>query len=334
MKKNTLLESIKRIHQIIGIKPNILIESEINEANPVASEGAKLLAKLFTNLEKSLVVGGTSYTKAQVKTIIRKAGVGVLTADEKAVMQALSKELILADKLLIKKLTSEIFGEWSKLTNRQLKTKYYSEVKAGLKELLPETEVNKIINGVDAKITPKKPSGGQPTPQKTDPAKFSVPGSLETALNDVDLVDEGAVMARLKNLFPEAPSSKIQEMASNLKKANLLTQEEFNIAYSEAVKGYEPKYKKLLETPSVMARAKAIYVGLSKWEKRIFWIITFPLGYGLLKTIGVPVDRATGKLYDMWKEFFGDQLNGLLNSVKSSSGGSSNNSGGLGSEDY
>ena len=30
MEKNTLLENIKRIHQIIGIKPNILIESEIN----------------------------------------------------------------------------------------------------------------------------------------------------------------------------------------------------------------------------------------------------------------------------------------------------------------
>lgn len=331
MKKNTLLESIKRMHQIIGIKPNILIESEINEANPVASEGAKLFAKLFTNLEKSLVVGGTSYTKAQVKTIIRKAGTSVLTADEKAVMQALSKELILADKLLIKKLTSEIFGEWSKLTTRQLKTKYYSEVKAGLKELLPETEVNKIINGVDAKITPKKPSGGQPTPQKPDPAKFSVP-DVEVKLKDVDLVDEEAVFARLKNLFPEAPSGDLQKITTNLKKSKLLTQQEFNVAYSEAIKGYEPKYAKILETPSFKQKALGVYNGLSSWQKKVFWVVMFPTGYMLLKGVGIPVDKATGALIDMYKEMIKDQAASAVGG--SSSSGSSNNSGGLGSEDY
>jgi hypothetical protein len=160
MEKNTLLENIKRIHQIIGIKPNILIESEINENNPLASEGAKLLAKIFTNLEKPLVVGSKNYSKAQVKTIIQKAGTSTLNADEKAVMQALSRDLISLDKKLITKLSSEVFGEMEKLGNRQLKTKFYSEVKAGLKELLPDTEVNKVIRNVDTKIAGKKPSGG------------------------------------------------------------------------------------------------------------------------------------------------------------------------------
>lgn len=160
MEKNTLLENIKRIHQIIGIKPNILIESEINENNPLASEGAKLLAKIFTNLEKPLVVGSKNYSKAQVKTIIQKAGTSTLNADEKAVMQALSRDLISLDKKLITRLSSEVFGEMEKLGNRQLKTKFYSEVKAGLKELLPDSEVNKVIRNVDTKIAGKKPSGG------------------------------------------------------------------------------------------------------------------------------------------------------------------------------
>jgi hypothetical protein len=173
MKKNTLLESIQRMHQIIGIKPDILMEEEINEANALATEAAKLFSKIFTNLEKSVIVGSKTYTQSQVKKIIAKAGANALNADEKMVLQTLSKELIAADKVLIKNLSSEIFGEIQKLGNRQLKTKYFSEVKAGLRELLPDTEVAKVVKNVDDKLLALKPNKSTPTP-KPEPKKEPV----------------------------------------------------------------------------------------------------------------------------------------------------------------
>lgn len=175
MKKQTLLESIKRMHQIIGIQPDILLETEINENNPLATEGAKIFTKLFTGFEKALAVGGKNYTKTQVKTIIGKAGNAALTADEKAVMQILAKDIITADKALIKRMSSEIFGEMLKLPNKQLKTKYYSEVKAGLRDLLPDTEFNKIIKGVDDKLGSGKPAAPKPAaPKPAAPKQNSV----------------------------------------------------------------------------------------------------------------------------------------------------------------
>lgn len=168
MKKSTLVESIQRMHQIIGIKPNILIESEINEANAFATEGAKLFAKFFGSLEKDLVVGATSYSKNQVKRIVNKIGTSTLTADEMAVVKTLTKEAIAADRALIKNLSLEIFGEIQKLGKRQLKTKYYSEVKAGLKEILPDSEISKVIKDVDAKLTGGKVA---PSPTPANPPK-------------------------------------------------------------------------------------------------------------------------------------------------------------------
>ncbi len=209
MEKNTLIENIKRIHQIIGIEPNILIESEINENNPIASEGAKVFAKIFTNLEKPLVVGSKNYTKTQVKTIIQKAGTSTLTADEKAVMQALSKDLISLDKKLITRLSSEVFGEMEKLNNRQLKTKFYSEVKAGLKELLPDSEVNKVIRNVDTKIAAKKPSGGQQTKPGTHQPNVMSGGlnNLPAAASVDDIMEEILIDPIFKSIIENKKGS-------------------------------------------------------------------------------------------------------------------------------
>jgi hypothetical protein len=165
MKKNTLLESIKRIHQIIGIEPKIVMESEISEmSNPISQEGAKLLAKFFTNLEKSLVIGSKSYTKQQVTGIIRKVGTAALNAEEKAVMQTLTKEAIAANRGLIKNISQEIYGEIQKLSQRQLRSKYYSETKRALEEIVPDAEIGKIFKQVDDKMKPStssSSSGGQ-----------------------------------------------------------------------------------------------------------------------------------------------------------------------------
>ena len=54
MDNKVLLEDIKRMHELIGIKPNILIESVITEQVRVATtEAAQLLAKFFTNVESN-----------------------------------------------------------------------------------------------------------------------------------------------------------------------------------------------------------------------------------------------------------------------------------------
>jgi hypothetical protein len=204
MKKQTLLESIKRMHQIIGIQPDILIETEINENNPIATEGAKLFTKLFTGVEKALVVGGKKYTQNQVKIIIGKAGKGMLTADEKVVMQVLAKDAITANKLLIKTMGLEIFGEMQKITNKQLRTKYYSEVKAGLRELLPDSEFDKIIKVVDDKL-----SGGKVNPQPKPKPKPNVArgglGNLPIVASVDDIMEEVLIDPIFTNIVKSKP---------------------------------------------------------------------------------------------------------------------------------
>ena len=206
MKKQTLLESIKRMHQIIGIQPDILIETEINENNPIATEGAKLFTKLFTNLEKALVVGGKNYSKTQVKTIIGKAGNATLTADEKAVMQVLAKDIIAVDRALIKRMSSEIFGEIQKLSNKQLRTKYYSEVKAGLRDLLPDTEFNKIIKGVDDKLNMGKVNP-QPKPKPKPNVASGGLGNLPIVASVDDIMEEVLIDPIFNRIVKSKPGS-------------------------------------------------------------------------------------------------------------------------------
>lgn len=154
------------MHKLIGITPIILIESEITEG-PVSKEGATLLVKFFTNLERAVVAGGKSYTKNEVKQIIGKIGTIQLSNEEKLVVSTLTKEAIALDKTLLKRLSSEIFGEIQKLSNRRLKSLYYTKVKRGLKEVLPKEEFVDLITKVDAKlgVKPKPPTPNpNPTP--------------------------------------------------------------------------------------------------------------------------------------------------------------------------
>jgi len=180
MDKKLLLEDIKRMHELIGIKPNILIESVITEqVGVVTKEAAQLLAKFFTNVERSVVAGGKSYTKNQVKQVMRKIGSNVLTNDEKILIQTLTREAIALDKQLIKSLSNEIFGEMQKLTSRRQQTAYYSEVKKGLKDILPKEELNSLISSVNTKIGAKPKPAPKPTvtPTPTTPPPNTGQGS-------------------------------------------------------------------------------------------------------------------------------------------------------------
>jgi hypothetical protein len=201
MNKKILLEEIKRMHELIGITPNILMESEITEAGIVSKEGAELLAKFFTNLERPLVANGKSYTKNQVKQIIGKIGTTQLNNEEKVLVSTLTKEAIALDKTLIKRLSNEIFGEIQKLTNRQLKTKYYSEVKKGLREVLPKEELDKLITNVNAKLNIQPKSTPTPNPNPNpNPAPNPLPSPNPVF---VDITDEefmGIVRQEFANL--------------------------------------------------------------------------------------------------------------------------------------
>lgn len=106
--------------------------------------------------EEILQVGPKKYTRIEVSAIISKIGNDSLTTEEKEVITAFGEGYISSDTAVIRNLASEIFEEFNKLDNRNLKTKYYSEVKVRLKELFPKFYVYKIIKEVDAKIARQK----------------------------------------------------------------------------------------------------------------------------------------------------------------------------------
>jgi hypothetical protein len=153
MTKRTLLEEIRRIHEISGIKSEILVEGLINEAaDPITKEMARIITSFFTGMEKEIIVAGRKIGQKKAEQIVSKIGSKTLTADEVAVVKALTKEVISADAAIIGRLTSDIFGEMQKLTSRTAKTKYFSEVKAALKGILPDEEVKNVVSGVTSKV--------------------------------------------------------------------------------------------------------------------------------------------------------------------------------------
>lgn len=206
MDNKVLLEDIKRMHELIGIKPNILIESVITEQVRVATtEAAQLLAKFFTNLERAVVAGGKSYTKNEVKQIIGKIGTTQLSNEEKLVVSTLTKEAIALDKTLLKRLSGEIFGEIQKLSSRRLKSLYYTKVKRGLKEVLPKEELADLITKVDAKfgVKPKPAPNPAPNPNPTPgPNTTSGPNPVPPIVGGslTDDVIIGSLKAKFKEL--------------------------------------------------------------------------------------------------------------------------------------
>jgi hypothetical protein len=165
MDNRMLLEDIKRMHKLIGITPNILIESVITEG-VVDKEAVAVFKSIFTNIERAVVAGGKSYTKNQVKQVIGKIGSVQLSNEEKVLVQTLTRDAIALDKTLMKRLSNEVFGEMQKLPNRRLKTAHYGRVKRGLKEVLPKEEFNALISNVNAKlnIQPKPAPNPNPAP--------------------------------------------------------------------------------------------------------------------------------------------------------------------------
>ena len=161
--KKTLLEEIKRMHSIIGIQPKVLLEDavELDEANAVQQELARLFGKFFLGIEKELIVAGRTYSKREVKSIVRKIGTDILQEDEKEVIRLLTKGAIAADRKIIGTIAADIFGEAEKLGSKNAKTKYIQQVKSGLGDILPSEEVKEVMVAYKEKVNLK--TGGTST---------------------------------------------------------------------------------------------------------------------------------------------------------------------------
>ena len=325
--KNTLLEEIKRIHSIIGIEPKILLkeEEEINE-DAFSTELARIFAKFFVGVEKSLVVGGRNYAKAEVKAIVKKLGIEVLEVEEKEVVRELTKAAIAADRKIIANISSDIFGEMQKLGSKNAKTKYFAEVKTRINDILPPNEAKEVVKGVRDKIGSKKQTtstntttntttntgGKTSTGGKTN--EFTIP-DLDTDIPDVWKMGRDQTTAALKNRFPKAPSSDVAKMVNNLEKMKITDQAVFDRELKAAVEGYLPKYEKILNDPGNFAKFKASYETWPKVAKWAFWLTTSTVSYATLKSFGVPIDKWSNYVTRKLKEIFKDQGGGVIDGL-------------------
>lgn len=259
MTKRTLLEEIRRIHEISGIKSEILVEGLINEAaDPITKEMARIITSFFTGMEKEIIVAGRKITQKKAEQIVSRIGSKTLTADEVAVVKALTKEVISADAAIIGRLTSDIFGEMQKLTSRTAKTKYFSEVKAALKGILPDEEVKNVVSGVTSKVkagtttTGSSSNTGTPTPPKKQPVLTPDPNAANAGTKPLKFDDLPPNASEIIN----ATAKSSTEAAAFMQQVDLLG---FNPQITELLKlSYSQNYKKspaeLVEVGNDLAR--------------------------------------------------------------------------------
>lgn len=159
MENKKLLEEIKRIHQIIGVTPNILTESEemVSEAGTGSSLAKKLASILIGDV---VVIGGKKYGKGEVNVIIKKVGTA-LTDEEKEVLKVVTSRAIAKDasksaldviaksfaadlKLISDDSVADVLTQEFKLLFRSIMTKG----DADLLEKQLDTEIKKIVRAV------------------------------------------------------------------------------------------------------------------------------------------------------------------------------------------
>ncbi len=317
--KQNLNEQISRIKELLSLNESLVVNEtsaiELNEqwAQFVKTFVPALERKIITSLEGKLGKKIAQATDAEIATALKSAELTVLRKEIAAAVYASEKTMI---DDVFSKYNMSIPGDASKAyaelqtkgLNRSILRDVASEWKAG---------GGKVASGGSSAAAPAASSTPAPT-------SFTIP-QIEAQLSSVNLLDREAVLARLKNLFPKAPSSDLTRIVNNLEKAELRTQMEFDKAYTEAVAGYGPQYQKVLKDPGTYAKAKNVYDGLGKWQKRIFWAVLIVGGYKALKAVGVPVDKATGWLLKGMADMVKDQAAGVKDEF---SGGGTGNSAG------
>jgi hypothetical protein len=312
--KQNLNEEINRIKTLLYInESNVILE-----ANPfltmVSRLGPALEARFITHIETKLTKKIADATDAEITTALKSAEMATIRKE-------IADAIYLADKTTIDAILSRynmsVPGEAAKAYN-ELSAQGYN--RAILKDINKTYKENRASAGTGAGTSAGANSN-------TGSQIFNMGGGLNiNNLPDPIGMDVDAITARLKNMFPKASTKQISKMVENLKVMKITDSSLFEKAFTEAVTGFKPIYDEILRTPSNRVKVIAQYNKMSNWQKRIFWIVITPIGYEALKSIGVPVDKTLSFVWEGWKRITSDQFK----DGSTSSGGSTNNTGGKG----
>lgn len=167
MENKKLLEEIKRIHQIIGVTPNILTESEemVSEAGTRSSLAKKLASILISDVVE---IGGKKYGKGEVNLIIKKVGTA-LTDEEKEVLKVVTSRAIAKDasKSALEVIAKSFAADLKLISDdsvadaltQEFKLLFKSIMTKGDADLLEKqlnTEIKKIVRAVTPENLTKK----------------------------------------------------------------------------------------------------------------------------------------------------------------------------------
>lgn len=307
--KQNLNEEINRIKTLLYInESNVILE-----ANPfltmIGRLGSAIEGRFIAGIEAKMGKQLANATDGEITTALKSAEMATIRKE-------IAEAIYLADKTAIDAILSRynmsVPGEALTAYN-QLSAQGYN--KAILKDINKAYKAGRTSGGAGAGAgAGGNSSGGS--------QNINMGGGLNVNnLPDPTTMDEAAVTARLKNLFPKASTKQISEMVENLKVMKITDKDEFAKAFTEAVTGFKPIYDEVLRTPSSKTKIIAQYNKLGKWEKRIFWIVITPFGYQALKLIGLPVDRIVVSVLEGWKGMASDQFKGGSTSSSSSGKG-------------
>jgi len=300
MSKQNLNEQINRIKQLLNINESSVIEEA---GNPIMDVIRKLVpgleAKITTALEKELGKVLTASTDKEIEIALKSA-----------TMAAVRKELAVAIYAAEKNMIDDVFKKYNMSIATDASKAYVELQNNGLnrgilKDVVGEWKAGG--KGASSSATPPTPA---PKP-KPDPVNtFKIP-DIEVEIPNFWKLDEKATRAALKNVFPKASSREIEGMVVNLRKMKLTNQDEFAVALKNAIASFGPQYQEILTKTGNWSKVSSKYAALPTWGKWIFWIAAAPAGYGLLKFIGVPVDKTLGTIFEGWKEMAKDQVNSI-----------------------
>jgi hypothetical protein len=295
MSKQNLNEQINRIKQLLNINESSVIEEA---GNPIMDVIRKLVpgleAKITTALEKELGKVLTASTDKEIEIALKSA-----------TMAAVRKELAAAIYAAEKNMIDDVFKKYNMSIPADASKAYVELQNNGLNRGILRDVAGEWRAGSKAGSSSVTPAPN-PKPKPNDPVNtFKLP-DIDIDIPDFWRMDDKATRSALKNMFPKAPSSDLEKIVSNLRNMKLTNQADFDSALKSAVGGFGPKYKDILTKPSTWSKVSSKYAALPKWGKIIFWIATVPVGYKLLKGLGVPVDKTLGALIDGWREIAGD----------------------------
>jgi hypothetical protein len=313
MSKQNLNEQINRIKQLLNIKESSVIEEA---GNPIMG----VIKKLVPDLEEKIT---SALEKELGKTLSASTDKEIEVALKSATMAATRKEIAAAIYAVEKKMIDDVFKKYDMSIPTDASKAYVELQQNGLnrgilKDIVGEWKAGGKGASSSTPSTPPKP------PKPADPTNtFKVP-DFEVEIPNFWKMDEKATRAALKNKFPKAGSSDIEKMVIALRNMKISDQVAFEKAFKDAITGFGPRYQEILTKTSNWSKVMSKYAALPLWGKVIFWLCSIPVGYSLLKGLGIPVDKTLGKVIDGWKGIAADQINSI-NSNDSTNNANSGN---------